>query len=61
MNFCDNNKKKTTYTLRKSMTSADKGEAPETIKRTRPPSLSFILLNTNVSHIGDAVLPIRRF
>lgn len=39
------------------MTSGDKGEAPDTMKRTRPPSLSFILLNTNLSHIGDGFLP----
>lgn len=34
------------------MTLGDKGEAPEAIKRTRPPSFAFILLNTNLSHIG---------
>lgn len=39
------------------MTSGDKGEAPETINRTRPPSFSFILLNTNLSHMGDGFLP----
>uniref|UniRef100_A0A2P2JAB9 Uncharacterized protein n=1 Tax=Rhizophora mucronata TaxID=61149 RepID=A0A2P2JAB9_RHIMU len=27
------------------------------MKRTRPPSLSFILLNTNLSHIEDGFLP----
>jgi len=39
------------------MTSGDKGEAPDTIRRTRPPSFSFILLKTNLSHIGDGFLP----
>jgi hypothetical protein len=46
-----------TYTLKKSMTSGDNGEAPDPIKRTRPPSFSFILLNTNLSHIGDGFRP----
>lgn len=46
-----------TYTRKKSMTSADKGEAPETIQRTLPPSVAVILLNTNLSHIGDDFLP----
>lgn len=45
------------YTLKNSMTSGDNGEAPEVISRTRPPSLSFILLKTNLSHIGDGFLP----
>ncbi|BAT12672.1 Os11g0147050 [Oryza sativa Japonica Group] len=45
------------YTLRNSMTSADNGEAPEDISLTRPPSLAFILLNTNLSHIGDRFRP----
>jgi len=49
--------KKKTYILRKSMTSGDKGEAPDAIKRTRPPSFSLILLNTNLSQIGDALFP----
>lgn len=35
------------------MTSGDRGEAPDPIKRTRPPSFAFILLNTNLSQIGD--------
>lgn len=48
---------KQAYTLRKSMTSGDKGEAPEDINRTRPPSLSLILLNTSLSHMGDGVFP----
>ena len=39
------------------MTSGDNGEAPDPIKRTRPPSFSFILLNTNLSHIGDGFRP----
>jgi len=39
------------------MTSADSGEAPEVISLTRPPSLAFILLNTNLSHIGDGFRP----
>lgn len=39
------------------MISGDKGEAPDAIKRTRPPSFSFILLKTNLSHIGDGFLP----
>lgn len=39
------------------MTSGDNGEAPETIKRTFPPSLAFILLNTNLSHIWEGLLP----
>jgi hypothetical protein len=39
------------------MTSGDKGEAPELISLTLPPSLAFILLNTNLSHIGDGFLP----
>lgn len=39
------------------MTSGDNGEAPEPKKRTRPPSLSLILLNTNLSHIGDELRP----
>lgn len=45
------------YTLRKSMTSGDSGDAPEDINRTLPPSLAFILLNTSLSHMGDGVLP----
>ncbi len=48
---------KPAYTLRNSMTSADNGEAPEDISLTRPPSLAFILLNTNLSHIGDGFRP----
>ena len=48
---------KTAYILRNSITSADNGEAPEVISLTRPPSLAFILLNTNLSHIGDGFLP----
>lgn len=47
----------TTYILKKSMTSGDKGEAPEPINRTRPPSFSLILLKTNLSHMGDGFLP----
>lgn len=39
------------------MTSGDKGEAPEPINRTRPPSFSLILLKTNLSHMGDGFLP----
>lgn len=39
------------------MTSGDKGEAPDAIKRTRPPSFSLILLNTNLSQIGDGFFP----
>ena len=39
------------------MTSGDKGEAPDDIKRTRPPSFALILLNINLSHIGDDVEP----
>lgn len=39
------------------MTSGDRGEAPEPINQTLPPSLSFILLNTNLSQMGDGVLP----
>ena len=39
------------------MISGDKGEAPDTMRRTRPPSFSFILLKTNLSHIGDGFLP----
>lgn len=50
-------KKMYTYTLKKSMTSGDNGEAPEPMKRTRPPSFTFILLNTSLSQIGDALLP----
>lgn len=46
-----------TYIFKKSITSEDKGEAPDAIKRTRPPSLAFILLNTNLSHMGDGFLP----
>lgn len=46
-----------TYIFKNSMTSGDKGEAPDTIRRTRPPSFSFILLKTNLSHIGDGFLP----
>lgn len=39
------------------MTSGDKGEAPDAMKRTRPPSLAFILLNTNLSQMGDGFFP----
>lgn len=39
------------------MISGDKGEAPDTIRRTRPPSFAFILLKTNLSHMGDGFLP----
>ena len=39
------------------MTSDDNGEAPEDMSLTRPPSLAFILLNTNLSHIGDGFRP----
>lgn len=39
------------------MISGDKGDAPDTIRRTRPPSFSFILLKTNLSHIGEGFLP----
>lgn len=46
-----------TYIFKNSMTSGDKGEAPDTISRTRPPSFSFILLKTNLSHMGDGFLP----
>lgn len=46
-----------TYILRKSMTTGDKGEAPEHINRTLPPSFSFILLNTNLSQMGDGSRP----
>lgn len=46
-----------TYTRKKSMTSGDRGEAPDVKHRTRPPSFSLILLNTSRSHIGDGVLP----
>jgi len=46
-----------THIRKKSITSGDNGEAPETIKRTLPPSLAFILLNTNLSQIGDGFFP----
>lgn len=49
--------RKLTYTLKKSITSGDRGEAPDPRIRTRPPSFSFILLKTNLSQIGDAFLP----
>ena len=39
------------------MISGDNGEAPDPRKRIRPPSFSFILLNTNLSHIGDGFRP----
>lgn len=39
------------------MISGDKGEAPEPMKRTRPPIFAFILLNTNLSQIGDGFRP----
>jgi hypothetical protein len=39
------------------MTSGDSGEAPEAMSLTRPPSLAFILLNANLSHIGDGFRP----
>ena len=41
----------------KSRTSGDSGEAPELMKRTLPPSLALILLNTSLSQIGDGFLP----
>lgn len=39
------------------MTSGDKGEAPEHMKRTRPPILALILLNTSLSHKADGLRP----
>lgn len=39
------------------MTSGDNGEAPDPIKRTRPPSFSFILLNTSLSQSADGFRP----
>lgn len=42
------------------MTSGDKGEAPEPIKRTLPPSFPLILLNTNLSHMGEGFLPLKQ-
>lgn len=48
------------YTLIKSKTSPDNGEAPEVINLTRPPSFSFILLNTNLSQIGEGLLPAKK-
>jgi len=39
------------------MTSGDKGEAPDPINRTRPPSFSFILLNTSLSQNAEGVRP----
>lgn len=49
--------KTVTYALKKSMTSGDSGEAPDPIKRTLPPSFSFILENTSLSQIGDGFRP----
>lgn len=49
--------KKLTYTLKNSITSGDRGEAPDPMIRTRPPSFSLILLKTNLSQIGEAFLP----
>lgn len=49
--------KTVTYTLKKSITSGDNGEAPDPIKRTLPPSFSFILENTSLSQIGDGFRP----
>ena len=40
-----------------SMKSGDKCEAPNAITRTRPLSFFFILLKTNLSHIGDGFVP----
>jgi hypothetical protein len=45
------------HILKKSMTSGDKGEAPDPINRTRPPSFSFILLNTSLSQNAEGVRP----
>ena len=45
------------YIFKNSMISGDKGEAPDAINRTRPPSFSFILLKTNLSHIGEGFFP----
>lgn len=39
------------------MTSGDKGEAPEHMKRTRPPILALILLKTSLSHIDEGLRP----
>ena len=39
------------------MTSADRGEAPEPMKRTRPPTFALILLKTSLSQIGDGFFP----
>ena len=47
----------TPYILRKSKTSGDIGDAPDVIKRTRPPNFAFILLKTRRSQIGDGVFP----
>lgn len=45
------------YILKKSRTSGDIGDAPDKITRTRPPRAAFTLLNTNRSHMGEAVFP----
>ena len=51
------NKRGHTHILKKSRTSGDIGDAPDSIIRTRPPRAAFTLLKTRRSQIGEGDFP----